>query len=58
MEWNELALDPGRLGVSSGVPKMIFMPVVHLAQTTHLSCAEINTIFKQTEMSFSLIHIA
>jgi hypothetical protein len=34
-----------------GVPKMIAMPVVHSAETEHLSCTEINTISKRTEMS-------
>jgi hypothetical protein len=34
------------------------MPVVDSAQTVHQSCAEINTIFKWIETSFSLIHVA
>jgi hypothetical protein len=49
MDRNELPLDPRHLGVPSGVPKMISMPVVHSAQTLHLSCTEINTISKRTE---------
>jgi hypothetical protein len=36
---------------------MIFEPVVRLAQTMHLSCIEINTIFKWTEVSFYLTHV-
>jgi hypothetical protein len=35
------------------VPKVISMPVVHSAQTVHLSCAEIRTISKQVKMSLS-----
>ena len=54
MDRNELPHDPRHLGVPSGVPKMIAMPVVYSAQTMHLYCAEINTISKQTEMSFDL----
>ena len=57
MDRNELPLDQLHVGVSSGVPKMISMPVVHLVQTVHLSCAEINIISKQTEMSFHLTHV-
>jgi hypothetical protein len=54
---NELLLDPRHLGVQSGASKMIFEPVVRLAQTMHLSCIEINTIFKWTEVSFYLTHV-
>jgi hypothetical protein len=32
------------LGVPSGVPKIIPMPVVHSVHTVHLSCDEINTL--------------
>ena len=42
----------------SGVPKMIFMPEVHSAQTVHLSCAKTNTISKRTETSFHLTYIS
>jgi hypothetical protein len=31
--------------------------VVYSVQTVRLSCVEINTIFKWTEMSFDLTHI-
>jgi hypothetical protein len=57
MEQNELSLDTRHLGVPSGVSTMISMPVEHSAQTVHLSCAEINTISKRTEMSFHLTHV-
>jgi hypothetical protein len=52
MDRNELPLDPCHLGVPSDAPKTIFEPIVHLVQTVHLSCIEINTISKWTEMSF------
>jgi hypothetical protein len=49
MDRNELPLNTRHLVVPSGVPKMISMPVAHLAQTVHPSNAEINTISKQTK---------
>jgi hypothetical protein len=54
---NELPLAQCHLEVPLGVPKKISMPVVHLAQTVHLSCATINPISKLTERSFHLTHI-
>jgi dTDP-glucose pyrophosphorylase len=36
---------------------MISEPMVHSAQTVHLSCVEIDTILKQTEMSFHLTYV-
>ena len=33
---------------------MIYEPMVHLAQTVHLSCVEFNTISKRTETSLPL----
>jgi hypothetical protein len=57
MVWNELPLDQCHLEVPLGVPKKISMPVVHWAQTVHLSCAKINTISKLIERSFHLTHI-
>jgi hypothetical protein len=57
MDRNKLSLDIHYQAVPSGVPKAISMPVVHSAQTEHLSCAENKTIFKWIEMSFRLIHI-
>jgi hypothetical protein len=39
MDQNELPLDTRHLGVPSGVPKMISMIMVHLAQIVHLSSA-------------------
>jgi hypothetical protein len=43
MDRNKLPFHPRDLGVLSGVPKMISMPMVHSVQTVHLSCVEINT---------------
>jgi hypothetical protein len=57
MDRNKLPLDPCHLGVSSGVPKMISMPVVLLMQTMCLSCVKINTISKQTKIRFPLTHV-
>jgi hypothetical protein len=51
---SELPLDPRHLGVLSGVPKMIFEPIGHSVQTVQLSCIEISTISKESEMSFHL----
>jgi hypothetical protein len=49
---NELPFDPCHLGSPSGVAKKISLLVAHLAQTVNLSCMEINTISKQSKMSF------
>jgi hypothetical protein len=57
MDQNELPLDSRHIGVPLGASKMISWPMVRSAQTVHLSCAEINTISKQTETSFHLTHI-
>jgi hypothetical protein len=43
---NELPLNPRHEGVPWGVSKMIYEPMVCSMQIMHLSCAEINTIFK------------
>jgi hypothetical protein len=58
MDQNELSVDPRHLGVPLVVLEMVSMPVVHSAQTMHLSCAEINTISKRIETSFHLTHVA
>jgi hypothetical protein len=52
MDRNDLQFDPCHLGGPSGVAKKISMPMVHLAQTVHLSFAMINTVSKQTEAFF------
>jgi hypothetical protein len=40
-----------------GCAKAILEPMVHLAQTVHLSCVEMNTFSKWTEMSFHLTRV-
>jgi hypothetical protein len=57
MDRNDLLVDPRHVGILSGASKMICQPMVLLAQTIHLACAEMNTISRQTEMSFQLTHI-
>jgi hypothetical protein len=57
MDQNELPVDQCDLEVPSGVPKKIYMPIVHSAQTMHLSCVEINTISKRSEKSFHLTNV-
>jgi hypothetical protein len=54
MDPNGIPHDPRHLGVPSGASKMISEPVVHLAQTIHLSCVKISTISKRTKSSFHL----
>jgi hypothetical protein len=53
----ELSLDQRHLEVPSRVPEKISMPVVHSVQTVHLSCVEINTISKWSEISFHLTNV-
>ena len=49
MDQNEIRHDPRHLGVASGVSKMISEPMVHSAQTVHLTYIKVGTIAKQTE---------
>jgi hypothetical protein len=57
MDRNQFPLDPHHVGVPLVAPKMIYEPMVRLAQTVYLSCIEINTISKWTEMSFHLTQV-
>jgi hypothetical protein len=57
MDRNEFPLDPYHVGVPSVAPKMISEAMVRSAQTVHLSCIEINTVFKWTKMIFHLTHV-
>jgi hypothetical protein len=57
MERNELSLEPRHLGVPSGVPIMIFEPMVRLAQTVHLSYTDTNTVSQRNETRFQMTHI-
>jgi len=51
---NEHPLVPRHLGVASSSAKMIFEPIVRLAQTVHLSCVKNSSISKPTKSSFHL----
>jgi hypothetical protein len=57
MVWNGHPLEPHHLGVPSGASKMIYEPMVCLAQNMQLSCADTNTVSKQIEMRFNMAHI-
>jgi hypothetical protein len=57
MDPNKLPVDQRHPEVPLGVTKKIFMPVLHSAQTVHLSCVEINTISKRSETSFHLTSV-
>jgi hypothetical protein len=57
MDQNVLPFDPHHLGGPSSAAKKISVPTVYLAQSVHLSDAEINTFSKQTEASFHLTHV-
>jgi hypothetical protein len=54
MDQNEIPHDPRHLGVPSGASKIISEAVVRSAQTMHLYCVKISTIFEQSESSFHL----
>jgi hypothetical protein len=45
-------VEPRKLGVPSGVSKMIFESMEHLAHTVHLSCTDTNTLSKRKETNF------
>jgi hypothetical protein len=53
----KLSLEPGHLGVPSGASKMIYEPMVHLAQTVYLSSTDTNTISKRKEERFCMTHV-
>jgi hypothetical protein len=53
-ERNENRHDPCQLAVPLGASKIIFEPVVRLAETVHLSSTKITTISKRTQRSFQL----
>ena len=54
---NKLPLEPRHLVVSSDASKTILDPMVHLAQTIHLSCTDTNTITKWNEERFRMPHV-
>jgi hypothetical protein len=53
----ELLLDSRHLGVPSSASKMIYMPMVCLVQTVHLSCTNTNIDSKQTKIRFHTTHV-
>jgi hypothetical protein len=53
----EHPLEPCHLGVPPGASKKISVPMVHLAQTMHLSCNDTNTVSKRTETRFQITHV-
>jgi len=57
MDRNELSLEPRHFGVQTGVSKMISEPMVHVAQTMHLSRTNTNTISKEKEVRFHMTHV-
>jgi hypothetical protein len=57
MDRNEIPLEPRLLGVPPSASKTISDPMVHLAQTMHLSFYDTNTIMERTEMSSHMSHI-
>jgi hypothetical protein len=57
MDRNKLPLNTAYVGVLSVASKMIFDPMVCLAQIVHLSYIEINTISKWTETTFHSTHV-
>ena len=40
-----------------GASKMIYEPIVHVAQTVHLSCTDTNSVSKWTETRFHNTHV-
>jgi hypothetical protein len=57
MNWVKHPLELRYLGVLSCASKMISEPIVCLAQTMHLSCADTNTISKWTKTRFHVTHV-
>jgi hypothetical protein len=55
---NEIPHDPRHLEVPSGASKMIYEAMVRSAQTLHLSCVKVTTIFERTNSSFNLSLVA
>jgi hypothetical protein len=57
MDRNDLPVVPRKLGVPSGVSKMIFESMEHLTHTVHLSCTDTDTLSKRKEMRFHRTHV-
>jgi hypothetical protein len=56
MNWVKHPLELRHVGVLSGASQTISEPMVCLAQTVHLSCADPNTVFKWTKTRFHMTH--
>jgi hypothetical protein len=54
MDQNKIPHDPRHLRVPSGASKTTSEAMIHLSQTTHLSCIKISYIFERTRSSFHL----
>ena len=54
---SEIPHHPSKLGVPSGVYKMISEPMVHSTQAVQLSCFKISTISKWAELSLESRHL-
>jgi hypothetical protein len=57
MNQNKYPLETRHLGVASGSSKMIYEPMVRLAQLMHLSWTDANTVSKRTETRFHVTHV-
>jgi hypothetical protein len=57
MDRNELSLEPRHPIVQLGASKIIFKPMVRLAQTMRLSCTNIKTVSKLKEATLHMSHI-
>jgi hypothetical protein len=57
IDQNEHPLQPPYLGVPSGVSKMIYVPMVCLAKTMHLSSTNATTVSKWRETSFHVTNV-
>jgi hypothetical protein len=54
---NELPLEPHHLMVPSSASKTISEPMVHLAQTMHLSCTDTNIVSKRKQARIHMTHV-
>jgi hypothetical protein len=54
---NKLPLEPRHLMEPSSASKMIFKPMVRLAQIMHLDCTDNNTISKWKVVRFHMTHV-
>jgi hypothetical protein len=57
IDQSEHPLEPHHIGGPSGASKRISEPIVHLAQTVHLSCTDTINVTKWTEIRFHMSHV-